>query len=135
MKVLDKGHIYECHQLDGGKQTITFMKRTSDAVHYTKEWGGLQSQELLRVLIDRTKFVDKILPCKETKTALYHLRMALFWYEVRAYRRKKLKVNKTSSKHPVDKREYSKGTYPKDIPFTEKGIEFRKVGKDGHIRI
>lgn len=135
MKVLDEGHIYECSQLDGGVQKITFMKRSSDAVHYEKEWAGLQTQEVLRALIDRTKFVYKILPCKETDEALYHLRMALYWYEVRAYRRKQAKVNRTSLNHTDDPSMYKRGEYPKDIPFTEVDIEFRSINNDGHIQV
>lgn len=135
MKVIDPGHIYECDQIDGGSQVITFMKRSSDAVTYEKEWGGLQTQEVLRALIDRTKFVYEILPCKETDEALYHLRMALFLYEVRAYRRKQAKVNRTALKHDDDPSKYARGEYPSDIPFTEMDIEFREVNEDGHIKI
>ena len=135
MKVIDPGHIYECNQLGGGTQRITFVKRSSSAVIYDKEWAGLQTQEVLRALIDRTKFVNNILPCKESQEALYYLQLALYWYEVRAYRRKKAKVNRTALHHNHDSKSYMRGEYSKDIPFTEVDIEFREVGDDGHIII
>lgn len=135
MKVIDPGHVYECNQLGGGTQTITFVKRSSDAVTYDKEWAGLQNQEVLRALIDRTKFVDNVLPCSETKEALYHLRLALYWYEVRAYRRKQAHMNRTALAHHDEPSSYKRGEYPEDIPFTEMDIELYKVGDDGHIII
>lgn len=135
MRVIDPGHIYECNQLGGGTQVITFVKRSSDAVFYEIEWVGLQTQEVLRALIDRTKFLNTILPCSETDEALYHLRMALYWYEVRAYRRKKEKVNRTKSPHRDVPSDYLRGEYPGDIPFTEVDIEYREIGEDGHIII
>jgi hypothetical protein len=135
MKVIDPGHVYECNQLGGGTQTITFIKRSSGAVTYEQEWAGLQTQEVLRALIDRTKFLNEILPCSETIEALYHLRMSLYWYEVRAYRRKSDKVNRTEFKHKDTPCEYLRGEYPDDIPFTEVDIENREVSGDGHIII
>jgi hypothetical protein len=51
-----------------------------------KKWAGLQTQEVLRTLIDRTKYLDQVLECKETKEAIKHLQMALYWYEVHALR-------------------------------------------------
>lgn len=134
MKVIDPGHIYECNQLGGGTQIITFVKRSSDAVTYDTNWAGLQTQEVLRALIDRTKFVNSILPCNETQEALYRLRLAFYWYEVRAYRRKQAKMNRTALAHD-DESLYKRGEYPKDIPFTEVDIEFYEVGDDGHIII
>ena len=133
MKVIDPGHIYECNQLGGGTQLLTFVKRSSGAVTYKKEWAGMQTQEVLRALIDRTKFLQTILSCEETPTALYHVRMALYWYEVRAYTRKQEEVNRLEHKHIDDISMYSYGEYPHDIPFTEVDIELREVGEDGHI--
>jgi hypothetical protein len=127
MKVHDPGHIYECEQLGGGTQMLTFVKRSSDAVTYKEEWPGMQTQEVLRALIDRTIFLNDILPCSETEEALKHLRCALYWYEVRAYRRKQQKVNRTDHPHTESSIE------TKDIPFTSEGIEHLKIGEDGHI--
>ncbi|MBP6888912.1 MAG: hypothetical protein KBC21_04425 [Candidatus Pacebacteria bacterium] len=129
MKVIDPGHIYECDQLGGGTQILTFVKRSSGAVTYENEWAGMQTQEVLRALIDRTKFLNTVLPCKETPKALKHLQLALYWYEVRAHRRKKENVNCTELQH----RECEDLSV--DVPFTDTDIEYRKVGSDGHIII
>ena len=135
MKVLDKGHIYELSQLGGGVQKLTFVKRSGGAIRYKKEWPGVQTQEVLRALIDRTKYLDMVLPCNETRDALWHLRMALYLYEVRAYRRKQEKVNRKSPKHDDTERPHSWRQYPHGVPFNEQNIERRPTGKDGHILI
>lgn len=134
MKILDSGHIYELKQLgDNETQKITFIKRSGGAVHYEKEWPGLQTQEVLRALIDRTIYLDKVLECKETKEAIKHLRAALYWYEVRALRRKRSKTNRTTNNHNDELTPEYKMSYPSDIPFTEFEIEKRETGEDGHI--
>ncbi len=134
MKIINPGHIYELRQLGDDKtQVIKFVKRSSRAVQHPEEWPGLQTQEVLRALIDRTIFLDNILPCKETEEALKCLRFALYFYEVRAYRRKKSKTNKTEIKHDDSETPTFNFQYPKDIPFTEADIEMRPIGEDGHI--
>lgn len=134
MKIINPGHIYELRQLgDDATQTIKFIKRSGGAVQYDQEWAGLQTQEVLRVLIDRTKYLDTVLPCKETKESIKHLQMALYWYEVRALRRKQSKTNRTTFNHDdLLTPEYSP-EYAPDIPFTEKDIELYNIGEDGHI--
>ncbi|HTH92940.1 MAG TPA: hypothetical protein VL576_00450 [Candidatus Paceibacterota bacterium] len=134
MKTIDPGHIYELRQLgDDNTQTMTFIKRSGGAVQYEKEWPGLQTQEVLRALIDRTKYLYEVLPCKETEEALRHLRMALFWYEARAYRRKKSSTNRTTNAHDDTLTVPMNVNLPDDIPFTEVDIELRPTGEDGHI--
>jgi len=133
MKIIDPGHIYEFEQLGGGTQTVTFVKRSGGAIQYEKEWAGLQTQEVLRALIDRTKYLYKVLPCAETEEALYHLRLSLYWYEVRALRRKRNKVNRTTENHDDSDIPKVRGEFPKDIPFGIEDIELRPIGEDGHI--
>ncbi len=136
MKIIDPGHIYELQQLGNDKtQAITFVKRSGGAISYDEEWSGLQTQEVLRALIDRTKYLYKVLPCRETEEALKHLRLALYLYEVRAYRRKKSKTNKTAISHDDAETSISHFQYSKDIPFDEINIEKRPIGEDGHIII
>lgn len=134
MKILDKGHVYKLNHLGGGEQIITFVKRSGGAVKYSQEWPGLQTQEVLRALIDRTKYLDSILPCVETKDAIYYLRMALFMYEVRALRRKQEQLNRKKSSHDdTNHLRLSRRNPFDDIPFDEFEIELRPVGEDGHI--
>lgn len=134
MKIIDPGHIYELRQLGDDKtQTLTFIKRSGGAVQYNKEWPGLQTQEVLRALIDRTIYLDKVLECKETKEAARHLRAALYWYEARALRRKRSKTNRTTNDHNDSETPSYEMQYAPDIPFTEVDIEKKEIGEDGHI--
>lgn len=133
MKVLVPGHVYELTQLGGGTQRLTFVRRSGGAIQYETEWPGVQTQEVLRALIDRTKYLDGVLPCQETKDALWHLRMALYAYEVRAWRRKQEAVNREAGAHDDIVRPHDWREHPDDVPFNEHGIESRPVGPDGHI--
>ena len=134
MKIIDPGHIYELRQLgDANTQTIRFIKRCGGAVQYSQEWSGLQTQEVLRALIDRTEYLNDILPCKETIEAKRCLQMALYWYEVRALRRKRSETNRTTLDHDDMETPHVEFQYAKDIPFDEVDIELRSIGEDGHI--
>lgn len=105
MKVLKAGHIYELDHLDGsGKTLIHFVERSYPHKEDKTENEGVQSQELLRVLIDRTKYLDKELPHPLNADIIGHLRLALQGYEAR---------------HLAVK--------PQD------GIENATVGADGHL--
>lgn len=133
MIVLDPGHIYELGQLGGGTQKLTFVKRSGGAIAYKDEWPGVQTQEVLRALIDRTKYLDGVLGCAETQDAMHHLRMALYCYELRAWRRKRDKVNRKSPAHDDTERNRPWRANPDGAPFGEYEIELRPVGPDGHI--
>lgn len=134
MKIIDPGHIYELQQLGGGTQKLTFVKRSGGTISYDQEWVGVQVQEVLRALIDRTKYLNDVLPCVETQDALHNLRMALFEFEARAWRRKQEKVNRKKPAHDDSVRPKSWHESPfDDVPFNEHEIELRPVGDDGHI--
>lgn len=134
MKVIDPGHVYEMWCLGGGTQTLRFVKRSGGAVKYAEEWAGLQTQEVLRALIDRTQYLYDVLPCNETADALWHLRMALWSYEARAYRRKQASVNRLQPAHDDTARLRPWRDDPAaDVPFNEHNIEQRPIGADGHI--
>jgi len=133
MKVIDEGHIYQLKELGGGDQTLTFMKRSGGAVSYAQEWPGVQTQEVLRALIDRTKYLDQVLPCTETKDAAWHLQMALYLYELRAFRRKQENVNRESPEHDDSHRGRPWRNNPHEVPFNEINIELLPTGEDGHI--
>lgn len=128
MIITEPGHLYLLQHLESpGREVLRFIRRSSAAIDYgAGEHPGTNSQEVIRALIDRTIYLDKILGADETLDAVYYLRMALFCYEARALRRKQNKLNKT------DKKNYSIEKY-KDIPFSEYLIEYRSTGNDGHI--
>lgn len=134
MRVIVPGHIYAMRQLgDSNEQNLVFVRRSGGAVQYEREWPGLQTQEVLRALIDRTKYLNAILPCVETEDSLYHLRMALYKYEVRAYRRKIEKINRLQPAHDDTERPHPWREFPDGVPFNEQDIELRPIGPDGHI--
>lgn len=88
MQIIDPGHEY---LLDGvGRappQPIVFVK--NEGAKYPGNFGfhgGVLTQELLRVCIDRTKYLNAQGSCMETEHALAAMQQALGWYEVRAAR-------------------------------------------------
>lgn len=111
MKVIEKGHIYEPqNRIEGGQsvpvevQTITFINKEDG-----KEHDGTTTQEVIRILIDRTRHCANCMPHPNNERIVYHLRMALVLHEARALERK-----------------------------TEKGYfkpEYINIGEDGHIKV
>lgn len=85
MKVIEPGHIYDLHSLDGdGKPVrLTFVNREPGTEH-----PGTQTQECLRALIDRTIHCDNCLRWPGNDLIVYHLRAALALHEARAIERK-----------------------------------------------
>lgn len=84
MKVLLKGHDYELDHLDGELKThILFVNREEG-----EEQQGPATQEVIRVLIDRTWYCNDCLPWSGNKLIVDHRRMALVLHEVRAMIRK-----------------------------------------------
>lgn len=128
MDVIEPGHVYLLRHLEGdGHQLLTFIRRSSAAVDYGDgEHPGTNTQEVLRALINRTEFLHHVLPAVETMDAAWYLRMALFSYEARAWRRKQRQLNGGAAVNPYVERY-------KDVPFNEQDIETRPVNEAGHI--
>lgn len=92
VKVLDPGHLYDLDLLDAdihgstGCCELRFVKRIGEKFPGNQEPGyeGTTTQEVIRALIDRTKYVDAQKPDVANKLALSSLRSALRWLEVRA---------------------------------------------------
>lgn len=114
MNVLETGHIYLPQERtpDGGlldtghpdQQVITFVNKQPGQEH-----AGTTTQEVLRVLLDRTRHCANCMPHPNNERIVYHLRMALVLHEARALERK-----------------------------TEKGEwapEYLETGGDGHFKI
>ena len=86
MKIVEPGHVYELHSLDGKRgevETLRFVNREPGTEH-----PGTQTQEVLRALIDRTMHCDNCLRWSGNDRIIYHLRMALALHESRAIERK-----------------------------------------------
>lgn len=114
MKVLEKGHVYQPtnRKVEGGihangapdGQMITFINKEPGNEH-----AGTTTQEVIRILIDRTRHCANCMPHPNNERIVYHLRMALVLHEARALERK-----------------------------TEKGDfapEYIQKGSDGHFKV
>jgi hypothetical protein len=89
MKLLDAGHSYLVDSYDGGaSQKIDFMKREGEL--YPGNVGshpGTNCQELIRVLIDRMKYLDKQIRYPGNTTMIARQRECLYIFEDRAAQR------------------------------------------------
>lgn len=90
MKVLDPGHEYLLEPIPVDSEPpvrIHFPKR--EGANYPGNVGehpGPLTQEYLRAVIDRAKYMNAQGPCAETDNIISCLRQALMWFEVRAAR-------------------------------------------------
>ena len=93
MRVLVKGHKY---QVEGG-QIINFVHKVKDEGTDTLKLiqAGTTNEELLKVLIDRTKTLQGAVPCVENEAALAHMQAALDAFESRTAKRKNMGVEGT----------------------------------------
>lgn len=93
MEVIDPGHKYNLRLLDKSSlsrefQHLTFVKREGSG--YPGNIGshpGTTTQEVLRALIDRAKYVDNQIHHPYNDMTLIHLRSAMFFLELRAAER------------------------------------------------
>lgn len=90
MKVLEIGHIYELQSRtpegffdEVPDQKIKFVNKQPQQEH-----SGTTTQEVIRVLLDRTRHCANCMPHPNNERIIYHLRMALVLHEARALERK-----------------------------------------------
>lgn len=121
--------------------------------------GALQVNEIIEVLKDRSVYLNGIISCAETRDAIQYLqmaqnniqlafhtngasyrdavlnmRMALWSYEARAYRRKQESLNRQKPEHDDSQRLKAWRAKPaEDVPFSYQFIEERPIGPDGHV--
>lgn len=91
MKTVNPGHLYMLKTYDSrvflGDQPLMFVKRMGDRYPGNADaHPGTLSQEVLRALIDRVKYVNGQAPCSENGHILENLRAALLLFESRAAR-------------------------------------------------
>lgn len=76
---LDPAHVYE---VTGG-QKIQFIKRKGGEL----VTDGTTNEELLSVLLNRTKELNNQFPCKENEQAIIKMEEALMWFNERTSKR------------------------------------------------
>lgn len=86
MEIIDAGHVYKPEIYDGyNTETVVFMKR--EGVDYPGNIGhyaGTNCQELLRILIDRIKYLQNQIPCWQNSLSVKLLRIVIWLFEIRA---------------------------------------------------
>jgi hypothetical protein len=89
MEILDTGHKYRLHNLDGeGYQILTFVKR--QGVKFPKNlnaYAGTTSQDVIRCLLERGRYVQSQTFSIENIVVIFCLLIALWFLEFRAARR------------------------------------------------
>ena len=81
MEQIDVGHKYKLKTIQGNDIELQFYK---DEKHNGGcGCDGVISQEVLRALLDRQKFLDAQKSCKQNKKIIKYLRKALIQFEIR----------------------------------------------------
>lgn len=105
MRIIDPGHLYAVVNVDGpGEQQIQFVRRRDHRGGLVSPYTpGILSQELLRVLIDRVRYLNDEDPCTEDVQIIHALRDCLRLFESRAARRtiEKLEMPEMSDACPI----------------------------------
>lgn len=79
MRVVDLAHTYVLE----GDQIIQFIKITNGTLINS----GTTNEELLEILLDRTKFLNNKFPCNENEKALVFMQLALEAFNSRTKKR------------------------------------------------
>lgn len=104
MKVITPGHRYELDNFEDKSnqgQTIQFIEKKPKEQGSTELLtvnDGTTNEDLLEVLLDRLRFLNKKAPCMENQLAIYRLDEALFWLNKRTENRKNRGVEGTNKK-------------------------------------
>src|SRR5690554_5861698 len=86
MRVLVPGHYYELEHFedDGHVETIAFIrKEKNERGELVTIENGTTNEEVLLMLIDRMKFLQEKMPCRENALVITKLQEALHWLEHR----------------------------------------------------
>ena len=97
MHIIESGHGYEMKNLDPNPgysySYLTFVKRVGPQYPGNiGAHGGTTSQEVIRCLIDRAQYVNRQIPCWQTKLSIYLYGLIIWLYEHRAAKRHRRKA-------------------------------------------
>ena len=100
MKVLKDAHLYELEAMEGtNTQTLQFIEKEKQGGSFVTINDGTTNEEVLKMLIDRTRKLGEKLPCRENSLAVTKLEEALMWFEKRTANRLAQKVENTPLPH------------------------------------
>lgn len=102
MKVTDQGHTYELENVEGGTQTLQFIRKErgpagAEADTLKTVINGVTTEEVITVLIDRLEFLHSRLPDDQTQAAITSLKAALDLLEARTKDRQARNVEGTDT--------------------------------------
>ena len=86
MVAVEAGHTYEVENMNGGTQTIQFIKKVpqSDPTEPMQTLvNGTTNEEVLKMLIDRLYFLQAKMSCRENAIVITKLEEALMWLRKR----------------------------------------------------
>jgi len=106
MNIVTDGHKYELPSFEGGPaQVIQFIEKRTAGENEPTPAGqlitindGTTNEEVLAVLIDRLRFLQKKGPCRENSIVITKLEESLMWLEKRTADRKSRGVEGTHAK-------------------------------------
>ena len=97
MKIIVDGHTYEVNNFEGDEtQTIQFIHKSVRNGNLVTVKNGTTNEEILSILIDRMKFLNLTVPCRENSIVITKLEEALMWLEKRTSDRLKRGVESTN---------------------------------------
>lgn len=95
MKVLVPGHKYQLDMMEGGFLIVQFIQKEEKDGKSVTTHNGTTNEEVLDMLIDRLKFLNKKLPSISNAAAIYGLTGALDCLKMRSEDRKRRGVEGT----------------------------------------
>jgi hypothetical protein len=87
MKVIDEGFAYELENFDNKEskgQKIQFVKNEVSKERIRVFIEGTTTEELMKVLVERLRFLNKKANCEENTESIKHLDIALMYQEKRS---------------------------------------------------
>lgn len=72
----------QLYEVSGGQKIQFISRKNGETVR-----NGTTNEELLVLLIDRTKSLNTIFPCKENEQAIIKMEEALMWFNERTSKR------------------------------------------------
>ena len=90
MRTIVAGHRYELDSVEGSlPQTLQFIHReVLDAENLRTVHDGTTNEDVLKVLIDRMRYLNTKIACRENSLAITKLEEALMWLNKRTENRR-----------------------------------------------